>query len=301
MDAPDPVLAGEQVTYTLTVTNNSAITARSVAVTDKLAASTTFVSATPSRGSCSGTGNVVCLLGHLAGGASATIKIVARTTVPGVATNTATVGGGVDPDRSNNVSQVTTKVLGLQSLSFSPALLTGDCWYSRYTGTVTLTAPAPPGGVLVKLSDDAAEVTSPTAVKVEKGSTTATFTGMVGMVTSVREVMFTATAGASTVKKKLTVQPVRIVSLSLAPNPVGGGNPVTGSLTLTCAPDSDVTVTLASGRWAAWLPARQITVPAGHSTAKFTVNTLKVSQPIDALITAAANGAAKSVTLQIVP
>ncbi|HEY0375674.1 MAG TPA: hypothetical protein VGC87_01810 [Pyrinomonadaceae bacterium] len=61
-----------------------------------------------------------------------------------------------------------------------------------------------------------------------KGQTTATFDGGAGMVTSVREVLFTATAGATTVKKKLTVQPVRITSLSLSPNPVRGGSPVTG-------------------------------------------------------------------------
>jgi spore coat protein U-like protein len=139
------------------------------------------------------------------------------------------------------------------------------------------------------------------AVKVEKGQTTATFTGGAGMVTGVREVIFTATAGATAVKKKLTVQPVRITSLSLAPNPVRGGNPVTGTLSLTCSPAGDVTVTLSSGRWAAWLPARQITVPAGHATAKFTVNTLRVTDPLEALITASANGAARSATLKIVP
>lgn len=51
----------------------------------------------------------------------------------------------------------------------------------------------------------------------------------------------------------------------------------------------------------AWLPARQITVPAGHPTKQFTVNTLAVTNPIDALITASANGTLKSATLHIVP
>ncbi|HWT00602.1 MAG TPA: FG-GAP-like repeat-containing protein [Pyrinomonadaceae bacterium] len=301
-DTPDPVLAGNQVTYDLTVTNLSAKTAPGVVVTDQLAASTTFVSAAPSQGSCTGTTLITCDLGDIAGGGSATVRIVARTTVPGPAANTAVVKSALpDPDRSNNADRAPTSVFGLKSLSLSPALLTGGCWNSRYTATITLTEPAPAGGVLVQLSDDAAKVNTPAAVKIEKGKTTVTFSGAVGMGTSVREVTFTATAGATTVKKKLTVTPVRIVSLSLSTSTVKGGNSVTGNLSLTCSPTSDVVVTLTSGRWAAWLPAVQLTVPAGHSTGQFTVNTLKVTSPVDALITASANGAAKSATLHIVP
>lgn len=92
-----------------------------------------------------------------------------------------------------------------------------------------------------------------------------------------------------------------VVTDQLAPSTIRGGNPATGTVRLTCAPASDMTVRLSSSRWAGWLPARQITLPAGHPTKQFTVNTLKVTSPVDALITATANGTLKSATLHIVP
>ncbi len=301
-DTPDPVLAGNEITYNLTVTNNGSIPVPDVVVTDQLAPSTTFFSANPSQGGCTGTTLITCNLGSIDAGDSATIKIVAKTTIPTLATNTAIVNSAAfDPDRSNNADREPTKVVGLKSLSFSPTLFMGGCWFSSYNATVTLTGPAPAGGVVVQLSDDSPNVNNPAAVKVEAGKTTAIFRGGAGAVSNVQEVTFTATAGATTVKKKLTVLPIRVAALSLAPSTIRGGNPVTGTVRLTCAPASDTTVMLSSSRWAAWLPARQLTVPAGHPTRQFTVNTLQVTSPIDALITATANGTLKTATLHVVP
>ena len=47
-DAPDPVTAGQQLTYTLTVANGGPDAAAAVAVSDPLPAGVSFVSATPS-------------------------------------------------------------------------------------------------------------------------------------------------------------------------------------------------------------------------------------------------------------
>ena len=57
-DAPDPVQVGQALTYTVIVTNNGPTRARDVTVTDVLPTGVTFVSATPSQGSCSGTATV---------------------------------------------------------------------------------------------------------------------------------------------------------------------------------------------------------------------------------------------------
>jgi hypothetical protein len=65
--------------------------AGSVSMVDTLPATMTFVLATPSQGTCSGTSTVTCSLGTIASGASATVTIVAQTTNNGPATNTATV------------------------------------------------------------------------------------------------------------------------------------------------------------------------------------------------------------------
>ena len=64
-DSPDPVTAGTNLTYTITVTNNGPTDATGVTVSDPLPAGVSFVSANPTQGSCSGTTTVTCDLGGL--------------------------------------------------------------------------------------------------------------------------------------------------------------------------------------------------------------------------------------------
>ncbi len=65
-DLPDPVTAGEDITYEITATNGGPAAALDVEITDPLPPSTTFVSAAPSAGgacvtpSVGGTGTVTC-------------------------------------------------------------------------------------------------------------------------------------------------------------------------------------------------------------------------------------------------
>ena len=84
-DSPDPVLAGELLTYTLTAHNAGPSSASGVELIDTLPAGVTFDSATPTQGSCSeASGTVTCALGTIADGAAApasTVKI--RATAPG--------------------------------------------------------------------------------------------------------------------------------------------------------------------------------------------------------------------------
>jgi uncharacterized repeat protein (TIGR01451 family) len=74
--SPDPAQVGQQLTYTLTITNNGPSTATNVIVTDTLSADVTHVSTTPSQGSCSLPTGVTCELGDINNGASATVTIV---------------------------------------------------------------------------------------------------------------------------------------------------------------------------------------------------------------------------------
>jgi uncharacterized repeat protein (TIGR01451 family) len=73
---PDPVAVGDDLTYTLTVTNNGPNDAVDVVVTDTLQAGVTWVSTVPSQGSCSVPSGVTCELGSIANGNSATVTIV---------------------------------------------------------------------------------------------------------------------------------------------------------------------------------------------------------------------------------
>jgi uncharacterized repeat protein (TIGR01451 family) len=119
---PNPVLSGNRLTYTLTVTNNGPQDATGVTVTDALPDSLHFNSVNPSQGTCTRTtstnpqpkgGTVSCRVGNLANGAKASITIVATATTPGVLTNAAKVNGNEsDPDSSNNSATATTTVIG---------------------------------------------------------------------------------------------------------------------------------------------------------------------------------------------
>src|SRR5207244_11507651 len=119
MDSPDPVSRGGTLTYHLTVTNNGTpampATTSGVTLTDVLPAGVTFVSATPSSGTCSGTSTVVCNLGIFPSGATATVDIVVTvaSNASGTLTNTATVAAATtDPNPSNNTATATTTVSG---------------------------------------------------------------------------------------------------------------------------------------------------------------------------------------------
>jgi uncharacterized repeat protein (TIGR01451 family)/CSLREA domain-containing protein len=107
--SPDPVTAGGDVTYTITVNNRGPQPAAGINVTDALPPGVTLVSFSGS-GACAGT-PLVCTLPDLGAGAGETLTLVARTSSPGQITNTATVAGAyADPDLSNNTASVTTTV-----------------------------------------------------------------------------------------------------------------------------------------------------------------------------------------------
>jgi len=107
-DAPDPVLAGANVTYTIVVRSLGPATATNVTLTDTLPAGFALVSATPTQGSCTGT---ACALGTIAPSGTATVTIVATASATGEFTNTATVSADQpDPVPSNNTANETTTV-----------------------------------------------------------------------------------------------------------------------------------------------------------------------------------------------
>ncbi len=110
-DSPDPVTAGNNVTYTVTVVNNGPDTATNVLVTDNLPGGVSFVSSSASQGSCSGTSTVTCTLGTINSGASAIVNLVITPTVPATITNSASVTSSVpDPNGNNNIATTGTLV-----------------------------------------------------------------------------------------------------------------------------------------------------------------------------------------------
>lgn len=91
LGTPPPYVVGQNVTFNITVSNTGPQDAANVVVTDMLQPQVTFVSSTPSQGSCSGTTIVTCNLGTILGGSNATVILTVQITGSGPISNTATV------------------------------------------------------------------------------------------------------------------------------------------------------------------------------------------------------------------
>jgi uncharacterized repeat protein (TIGR01451 family) len=157
VDSLDPDGVNLPHTYTVTVTNQGPGSASGVTLVDTLDPAVTYVSATPSQGSCGEAGGVVtCNLGALANGASATIDIiVTNPPTPQTITNTAVVSATEpDFDLTDNTSLEDTSIINppptdlelVKTDSPDPVLANGTL---TYTLTVTNLGPGPAANVLV--------------------------------------------------------------------------------------------------------------------------------------------------------
>jgi hypothetical protein len=169
-------------------------------------------------------------------------------------------------------------------------------------GVVTLTVAAPTTGTTVSLSSSNATVaTVPLAVTVPAASTTASFavSAMAPGTTTI-----TATFSGSSKSATLTVTTVAAPSFSISLNPtsVVGGNPVTGTVTLSSgAPAGGAVVTLSGGDPVILPTPPTVTVAAGATTATFTLATKAVTEAAGSTITGAYGGATATANLSVTP
>ncbi len=185
----------------------------------------------------------------------------------------------------------------LSSLVVNPPTVIGGC--GSATGTVTLSAVAPTGGVVVTLSDNLAATTMPASLTVPAGARTRTFTISTAAVTTNQSGTVTAKTGASTKTDTLTVRRMGVRVVSVAPNPIIGGNTATGTVTLECAAaPGNITVTLSDTLAATTLPA-SVVVPAGATSKTFQITTVAVSANQNGPLTASAGGVSKSVNVTV--
>lgn len=112
IDSPDPVGAGDTLTYTISVTNQGPSDATNVVLQDMLPQSVTLLSAITSQGVCNGALQVSCSLGNIQLAGSATITLDVAPQSIGLITNSTSVSSDeYDPDASNNSATEDTIVI----------------------------------------------------------------------------------------------------------------------------------------------------------------------------------------------
>jgi hypothetical protein len=190
----------------------------------------------------------------------------------------------------------------LNTVTVNPATVTGA---GTSTGTVSLSAAAPAGGVLVTLaSSNTSAATVPASVSVPAGAVSATFSITVNTVTSTSTVAISGVYSGVTKSANLTVNPpaatVSLLSITLSPTTIVGGKNSTGTAKLTAAaPAGGALVSLSSSNTAIAAVPASVAIPAGATSATFAVTTTPASSTASATISGTMAGTTKSASLTV--
>jgi RHS repeat-associated protein len=180
----------------------------------------------------------------------------------------------------------------LSTLQVTPTVLYTN---QNATGTVTLAAAAPAGGVVVHLASSSSALSVPATVTVPAGGTSAVFGisqmpgAQPGSVTITASYLYSATSTISVVAGP------PIASIAINPSTIAGGGTATGTVALSAAaPSGGAPVLLSSDSAAATVPG-QATIAAGQTEASFNVATATVTSSTTAHITANYSGTVSAV------
>jgi uncharacterized protein (TIGR03790 family) len=182
------------------------------------------------------------------------------------------------------------------SFALNPQFLAGG---SSSTGSITLAAPAPAGGISVALSSDQPAIaTVPSGISIATGQTSASFPIQTSIVVKDTPVLLSAVFGATTLTNTLIPQAM-LAGVGVSPGTVAAGASAIGTVFLNFnAPAGGIVVSLSSNNAAASVPAT-VPVSAGTSSATFTVNTSSSSGGVTVTITASYAGATATAPLTI--
>jgi uncharacterized repeat protein (TIGR01451 family) len=171
---------GQTFSYTLKASNAGPNDSMSTTITDPLPSGVTFVSATPSSGTCSGTTTVTCNVGAVFAGDSATVTLTVKAAAPGTATNTASVSSSEpDSNPANNSASASVTINPAADLALTKTASVGSTSLgSGFSYTLKATNAGPDSATGTTVSDplpsDVSFVSSSTTVGSCSGTATVT-------------------------------------------------------------------------------------------------------------------------------
>ena len=190
--------------------------------------------------------------------------------------------------------------VAVAAVSASPSSVVGG---GGATGTVSLSASAPAGGASVLLSSASSAVTVPAAVTVAQGMTSATFGIATSAVTMPTSTTISASYGGLTKATTFTVTPASapaLASVALTSTSIVGGTSTTGRATLTApAGSGGAVVTLRSSNPTLVGVPASVVVPAGATSATFTVTTTVTKRNATAAVYATYASVTKTASLTV--
>jgi len=190
--------------------------------------------------------------------------------------------------------------VAVAAVSASPSSVVGG---GGATGTVSLSASAPAGGASVLLASASSAVTVPAAVTVAQGMTSATFGIATSAVTMPTSTTISASYGGVTKATTFTVTPASapaLASVALTSTSIVGGTSTTGRATLTApAGSGGAVVTLRSSNPTLVGVPASVVVPAGATSATFTVTTTVTKRNATAAVYATYASVTKTASLTV--
>jgi len=229
-------IAGQNMVYTIVVTNNGPSTANAVSVADPTPSGLTFVS---NSGAC--TSAYPCALGNLTSGQNATITST-YTIAPGAAgsviTNSATVSSTTtDPSAGNNTAVKTTSITGSADLTITKSGPASSTAGSTLTYTITVTNNGPSDATVVSVSDATPANTTFTS---NAGACTTAFPCALGTMTAGQSKTITSTFTVSPTFTGATIANSATVT-SATSDPNAGNNTATATTSFGSGADLAIT------------------------------------------------------------
>jgi len=218
-----------------------------------------------------------------------------------VTTTSVTATRNVDISAKANGTTVSgtlaVRILTVGSITAAPSPVVGGI---AAVGTVTLTDIVT-ADTTVTLTSNNANVVVPASVIVPAGKAIVTFPITTKVVGTAVVATITGTLNGETGSGTVTVTPLNVASVAVAPAAIIGGASATGVVKLTAAPAVDTVVTLTSANPGVLSVPATVTVAKGALQATFTVTSTKPAAATTVVVSATTGGLAKTVSVSVKP